>query len=171
MQRSFASLRPQEVLQLAICIEERNAGIYHRFAEMFTEFGDPESLEIAAVFWEMAIEEREHHALLQRRYSEQYGNAVSSFTEQELIEFIEVPRLHNGDVFGAVDGIAARQSALQVALQAEVSAQLFYAKMTEQTADAALRQTYYNLAQIEDGHVAFLEAKLSQDVTAKPTVQ
>jgi rubrerythrin len=171
MQRSFASLKPQEVLHIAICIEERNAGIYHRFAEMFTEFGDPESLEIAAVFWEMAIEEREHHALLQRRYDEQYGATTGSLTEERLIELIEVPRLDNGDVFGAVDGLAARQAALQVALQAEVSAQLFYTKMVEQTADAALRQTYYNLAQMEDGHVAFLEAKLSQDITAKPTLQ
>ncbi|HKD83318.1 MAG TPA: ferritin family protein [Terriglobales bacterium] len=171
MQRSFASLRPQEVLHIALCIEQRNAGIYHRFAEMFTEFGDPESLEIAAVFWEMAVEEREHHALLERQYIQQYGNPVRSFSEEELVEFIEVPRLEHGDVFGAVDGLAARQAALQVALQAEVSAQLFYTRMTEQTADAALRQTYYNLAQMEDGHVAFLEAKLSQDTTAKPILQ
>lgn len=171
MQRSFASLRPQEVLHIAICIEERNAGIYHRFAEMFTEFADPDSLEIAAVFWEMAIEERAHHALLQRRYSEQYGNPVRSLSEEELVELVEVPRLENSDIFDAVDGIAARQSALQVALQAEVSAQLFYTNMTEHTADATLRQTYYNLAQMEDGHVAFLEAKLAQDTPPKPTLQ
>lgn len=171
MQRSFASLRPQEVLHIAICIEERNAGIYHRFAEMFSEFGDPESLEIAAVFWEMAIEEREHHALLQSRYSEQYGIAIPSLTEQELIEFIEVPRLENADVFGAPDGVTARRSALQVALHAEVSAQLFYSEMVEQTTDAILRQTYNNLAQIEDGHISFLESKLGQDTASKPTLQ
>ena len=52
MQRSFVSLSPQEALQVAISIEDRNAELYHSFAELFTEFGDEESLDIAAVFWE-----------------------------------------------------------------------------------------------------------------------
>src|SRR5207253_2455581 len=47
MKRDFASLTPQEALHVAIFIEERNAEIYHQFAEMFSEFHDPESLEIA----------------------------------------------------------------------------------------------------------------------------
>ena len=57
MTRNFTSLSPQEALQVAIYIEERNAGVYQRFAEMFTEFRDPESLEIAGVFWDMSVEE------------------------------------------------------------------------------------------------------------------
>ena len=48
MKRDFASLSAQEALHVAIFIEERNAEIYHQFAEMFAEFRDPESLEIAA---------------------------------------------------------------------------------------------------------------------------
>ena len=60
MKRSFASLDPQEALHVAIFIEERNAELYHRFAEMFVEFRDSESLEIASVFWEMAAEEKNH---------------------------------------------------------------------------------------------------------------
>ena len=47
MQRSFASLTAQEALHVGICIEDRNAELYHGFAELFTEFGDEESLEIA----------------------------------------------------------------------------------------------------------------------------
>src|SRR6516164_7254022 len=60
MKRDFASLSTQEALHVAIFIEERNAEIYHQFAEMFAEFRDPESLEIAAAFWDMATEERKH---------------------------------------------------------------------------------------------------------------
>ena len=47
MKRSFASLNPQEALHVAIFIEERNAELYHQFADMFIEFADSESLEIA----------------------------------------------------------------------------------------------------------------------------
>ena len=65
MPRSFSSLTPSQVLQVAISIEQRNSEVYHRFAEMFTEFGDEESLEIASVFWEMAVEERGHRASLE----------------------------------------------------------------------------------------------------------
>ena len=99
MTRAFASLTPQEALHVAIFIEERNAGIYHRFAEMFTEFRDAESLEIASVFWDMAVEEKRHSALLQRRYQERFGNARCSLTEEDLQEMIEVPKLEDGDVF------------------------------------------------------------------------
>ena len=75
MPRSFAELDAQEALHVAIFIEERNAEIYHRFASMFTEFGDVESQAIAGVFWEMAEEERRHSSMLQSRYCQQYGNS------------------------------------------------------------------------------------------------
>jgi rubrerythrin len=170
MQRTFASLTPEEALAIAISIEERNAGIYHRFAEMFTEFGDAESLEIAAVFWEMAVEERSHHAMLERKYWEQYGVPERLYTEDELVELIEVPTLHEGEVFAVAGSLAGRQQALQVALRAEVSAQQFYSKLVAETPDITLRKTYHELAEMEDGHVSFLQAKLTQDEPEEPSV-
>ncbi len=172
MKRSFASLSPQQALDVAISIEKRNAEIYHRFAEMFTEFGDEVSLEIGAIFWEMAIEERDHQALLQQKSVEQYGGSSSTLTEDDLVELIEVPRLEHGDVFAAGnDAITARHRALQVALQAELSAQGFYTKLAEQTPTGPLRQIYSDLAKMEDGHVAYLEAKLSHDTAGNPSLQ
>jgi rubrerythrin len=170
--KNFSSLGPQEALKVAISIEERNADIYHRFAEMFTEFGDEESLQVGTIFWEMAIEEKDHRALLQQKYSEQYGDSACSLTEEDLVELIEVPRLENSDVFGAGnDAITARGRALQVALQAELSAQDFYTKLAEQTPPGPLRQVYCDLATMEDGHVASLEAKLAQDTAEHPKLQ
>ncbi|MGA2902475.1 MAG: ferritin family protein [Candidatus Korobacteraceae bacterium] len=169
--KNFSSLSGQEALEIAISIEKRNAEIYHRFAEMFTEFGDEGSLEIAGVFWEMAVEERSHRALLQQKYTEQYGDSTCSLTEEDLVELIEVPRLENGDVFGAGNAITARGRALRVALQAELSAQGFYAKLTEQTPPGPLRQVYCDLATMEDDHVASLEAKLAQDTAEHPKLQ
>ncbi len=101
MRRSFSSLDPQEALHVAIFIEERNAELYHRFAEMFVEFRDSESLEIASVFWEMAAEEKQHSSLLQGKYMEEYGSSRCALTEEDLVEWIEVPKLEDGDVFAA----------------------------------------------------------------------
>ena len=165
MKRSFTALDPREALHVAISIEERNAELYHRFAEMFVEFRDPESLEIAGVFWEMAIEERRHSFLLQGKYSELYGNVSSALTEEDLVEFIEVPKLDDGDLFAgdAVKWRNARQQALHVALKAEARAQLFYFNLAENTQPGPLRSIYQELAEIEDAHLAYLERKLNRD--------
>ena len=171
MQRSFVSLSPQEALQVAISIEERNAGLYHRFAELFTEFGDEESLEIAAVFWEMAIEERGHASLLQQKYAERYGDAACAVTEDDLVEIVEVPKLESSDALSAPkDGVSGRTRALNVALQAEVGAQQFYARLAEQTQYTPLRELFLELAGMEDSHVAYLEHKLAQDGAEQPSV-
>jgi rubrerythrin len=160
MQRAFASLTAQEALHVAIFVEERNAGIYHRFAEMFTEFHDADSLEIASVFWDMAVEEKRHSSLLQATYQDRYGNARCSLTEENLLELIEVPRLDDGDVFavGPAVELSARERALQVALTAETSAHNFYTRLVEQTEQGPLRRLYTELAMMEDGHMIFLQS-------------
>ena len=163
MRRTFASLNAQEALHVAIFIEERNAGIYRRFAEMFTEFRDPDSLEIASVFGDMAVEERRHSGVLQEKYEERYGNASCVLTEEDLQDMIEVLRLDHGDVFAdpttAKD--STRERALKVALAAEQSAQNYYSRLAEQTKDGHLRRLYNELATMEEGHVAYLENVLS----------
>ena len=82
MKRDFVSLTAQEALHVAIFIEERNAEIYHQFAEMFAEFHEPESLEIASTFWDMANEERQHGTLLRKRYFDRYGTRPCAVTDQ-----------------------------------------------------------------------------------------
>jgi rubrerythrin len=162
MTRAFTSLNPQEALHIAIFIEERNADIYHRFAEMFTEFRDTESLEIAAVFWDMAVEEKRHSALLQGTYQDHFGEDVCPLTEEDLSDMIEVPKLENGDVFAAAKGStdSARKRALKVALAAEKSAHDYYARLRDQTDDRVLHQLYNELSQMEDGHVVYLQNML-----------
>ena len=162
MTRAFASLNPQEALHVAIFIEERNAEIYQRFAEMFTEFRDPESLEIAGVFWDMSVEEKRHSTQLQGKYQERYGNASCAMTEEDLKDMIEVPKLESSEVFAAAENCEAtpRERAIQVALHAEESAQDFYAQLVPQTSDQALRRLYVELATMEEGHVVFLQSAL-----------
>jgi rubrerythrin len=171
MLRSFASLTPSEALQAAISIEQRNAGIYHRFAQMFAEFGDEESLEIASVFWEMAVEEQGHRAFLEENYLSAYGPLNGTLTEDALTELVEVPKLDCADILTRDNAPSARDRALQVAVQAEVSAQEFYEKLVKQTPAGPLRQVFIDLARMEDGHVSYLEAKLVSETTDTPTVQ
>ncbi|HVP54591.1 MAG TPA: ferritin family protein [Candidatus Eisenbacteria bacterium] len=158
MTRAFASLNPQEALHVAILIEDRNAGIYQRFAQMFTEFHDAESLEIASVFQDMSAEEKRHSAMLQERYKERYGSEACPLTEENLREMIEVPRLEDGDVFDETETShrSARERALQVALNAERNAHDFYARLVEQTEEDSLRRLYIELSMMEDGHVESL---------------
>jgi len=170
MQRSFVALSPQEVLQVAISIENRNADLYHNFAQMFTEFGDQESLEIADVFWEMAVEERSHSWQLKQKYEELYGDLACSISEQDLEEIVEVPKLDSGDVLDPDNATPGRMRAFNVALQAEISAQQFYEKLARRTPAGALHEIFAYLAQMEDNHVSYLEAKLAQDIEKEPRV-
>jgi erythrin-vacuolar iron transport family protein len=168
MPRSFASLTPSEALQAAISIEQRNAEVYHRFAEMFTEFGDEESLEIASVFWEMAVEEQGHRSLLEEKHMQAYGSLSGTLDESELNELVEVPKLDHADIITSTP--SPRERALRVALQAEVSAQEFYEKLVEQTPEGALLQVFKYLARMEDGHVAYLESKLVDNSSRSSTI-
>lgn len=161
MKRQFTSLTPQEALHVAVFIEERNAELYHRFAEMFVQFRDSDSLEIASVFWEMAAEERGHSTMLQQKYMDLYGNRACAMTEDDLQELIEIPRLETSDIFNSSEtGPSARERAFQVALNAEQQARRFYASLAANTSDPPLRRMYNDLAEFEMDHVAFLEKKL-----------
>jgi erythrin-vacuolar iron transport family protein len=164
MKREFTSLTPQEALHVAVFIEERNAALYHRFAEMFVEFRDLESLEIAGVFWDMAVEENHHSTKLFELYAERFGNTACTVTEEDICDMIEVPRLEDGDVFASDphNTNSARERALQVALAAELNARKFYSGIATATTDTKLRRLYKELAEFETDHVEFLERKVSQ---------
>jgi erythrin-vacuolar iron transport family protein len=162
MKRDFGSLTAQEALHVAIFIEERNADIYGQFAEMFADFRDPESLEIAAIFWDMAAEERDHGTRLQDRYFERFGTQPCSMTEDEISNFIEVPQLDNADLFSITRArlnMPPRHLALDVAIAAESSAMRYYSRLFDQTDDPGLAALYSELAHFEGEHVAALHRK------------
>jgi rubrerythrin len=164
MKRDFASLTAQEALHVAIFIEERNAGIYHQFAEVFAEFHDPESLEIASTFWDMANEERQHGTLLQKRYFDRYGTRPCAVTEDDIRDLIEVPRLENGEIFAFSKlkvGRSPREMALEVAISAEQAAVRYYTRLSELTEDAELRAAYRELVDFENGHTDWLQKKMA----------
>jgi rubrerythrin len=165
VKRAFASLNAQEALHVAIFIEERNANVYRQFSEMFAEFRDPESLEMASAFWEMSNEERCHGTTLQKRYFDRYGSRACAVTEEDISDFIEVPRLEDGHVF-AIDEVKAGRSpktmALEIAAAAEDSALRFYRGLAETCPDAELRVLYQDFVNFEANHSDWLAQKLAQ---------
>jgi rubrerythrin len=163
MKREFSSLTAQEALHVAIFIEERNAEIYSQFAELFAEFKDSESLQIAQVFWDMAEEERHHGTMLQERYFERYGTRHCIVTEENIRDQIEVPKLDNGELFAIIRSRTTHSphyKALEIALTAEESAQRFYARLVPRTDDEGLKKIYYELAEFEDAHSQLLRGKI-----------
>jgi len=160
VKRTFASLSAQEALHVAIFIEERNAEIYRQFAEMFAEFRDPESLEIAAAFWDLFNEERRHGSMLQQRYLDRHGTSSCAITEEDIRELIEVPRLENGEIFSVSkvkSGRSPRQMAFAVAIAAEESAAQFYRELAESAQDPQMRAFYQEFADLESTHSTLLE--------------
>jgi len=165
MKRDFTALTAQEALHVAIFIEERNAEIYHQFAEMFAEFRDPESLEIASTFWDMANEERKHGTSLQKRYFDRYGTRPCAVTEEDIRDFIEVPRLENGEIFtiGRLKvGRSPRQMALEIALAAEQNAIRYYTRLSETAEDPEFREVYREFVDFELEHSGWLEKKVAE---------
>jgi rubrerythrin len=162
MKRSFQSLSPLEGLHVAIFIEERNAGIYHRFAEMFASFQDFASLEIAGVLWDMASEERNHSSLLQRFYTAKYGQASCALTDTDILESIELPLLDEEIFNSTAEAATAHHRALVVALNAEHQAHIFYSELAETAGDPELRALYIELCSFEADHVALLEARIAK---------
>lgn len=170
MKRDFRSLSAQEALQVAIFIEERNADIYHQMGEMFAEFHDAESLEVARAFWETAAEERDHENRLQKRYFERYGAELCPITEDDLRELIEVPKLDVGNLFAllkSIDGRPPRELAFEVADQAERQAIHFYRALAETTADARMRAVYREFAELETAHGDWVKKKLAEAGTTR----
>ena len=161
MKRTFASLAPQEALNVAIFIEERNAEIYRHFAELFSQFGDPDSIDLSIAFREMSLEERRHSTLLQRRYSERYGTRPCSVTEDDISDLIEVPSLHCADVFGVRDlTTSPRLKAFIVAHAAEAAAESFYRRVVDSTHDSSLRAFFQEFVDMEAQHASWLESHM-----------
>ncbi len=165
MKRDFASLTAQEALHVAIFIEERNAEIYHPFAELFAGFRDDESLEIAGTFWDMAAEERRHGTDLQQRYFDRYGTRPCAITDDDVRDFIEVPQLNSGDIFAisrASGGRSPRELALEIAITAEQNAVRYYSRLAELTEEEELRELYREFSSFEREHTDFLEKKIAE---------
>jgi rubrerythrin len=139
--RSFESLTEQEVLALAIALEEEDERVYSDFAENFRK----DFPATAAMFEGMRDEESTHRRRLIDLYRAKFGE--------------HIPLIRRGDVKGLVSRRAIwltqplrPEAARRQASTLEVETRLFYEKAASRTQDASIRQLLNDLAQEERVH-------------------
>lgn len=169
MTRDFSSLTAQEALSIAIAIEERNATVYHHLGNLFSQFCS-DAPTLAVSFFELESAERRHGALLISRYVERYGTLNTGVSEEDIRDFIEVPRYDVASVLTAVEigqPGSARHIALEIAAAAERSALQYYRHLVATTLDPELKSLYEEFVALEQEHTDWLDIELGAEAVAR----
>src|SRR5882672_773844 len=158
--KTFESLTEQEVLALAISLEEEDARIYEDFAAGLQQ-NYPEQ---AAKFREMRQEEDGHRHRLLEHYKSRFGDHVPLIRRQDVRGFV------NRRPVWLVRPLGLK--AVQKAAEGmELETKRFYEIAARRTRDAGIRQLLGDLAEEERGHAHVAEqiaqTKLSMDEAAQ----
>ena len=139
--RSFESLSEQEILALAIALEEEDERVYADFVESFRK----DFPATATMFEGMREEESTHRRKLIELYRTKFGE--------------HIPLIRRGDVRGLVSRRPIwlmqplrPEAARRQAATLEVETRIFYEKAASRTQDASIRQLLNDLAQEERTH-------------------
>ena len=157
--RTFESLSEQEILALAISLEEEDERIYADYAEGLRQtFPDT-----AAMFDGMREEESGHRRRLIELYRSKFGE--------------HIPLIRRNDVRGFIDRKPIwltkplrLEAVRKEAATMEVETRRFYEKSADRTQDASIRQLLNDLAQEERSHeyrAGELEEKLDETARGK----
>ena len=155
MPKPFSELSEQEVLALAISLEEEDGRIYGDFAERLRE-KFPSTAEMLV---KLQHEESDHRQRLIDRYRGQFGE--------------HIPLIHRSDVRGFVARrpvwlmrvLSAAQVRKQVVVM-ELESRRFYEAAASRTSDAATRRLLGDLALVEAGHEALAEGLESAQIAS-----
>jgi rubrerythrin len=139
--RPFNSLSEQEILALAVSLEEEDERVYADFAEGLRE-SFPAS---AAVFDGMRKEETIRRERLLSVYRERFGEHIPLIRRQDVKGFVHRPPLWLLRPLG-LDAVRRQASAI------EVETRRFYEKAASRAEDATVRQLLDDLAQEERDH-------------------
>ncbi len=149
--RRFSELNEQEILALAISLEEEHSRIYADYA-----YGLKERYPASAnVFVEMAEEENEHRRWLFEIYQQKFGDHIPLIRRQDVKGFVVHTPLWMVRPMG-LD--AVRKQAEEI----EYETRKFYERALERTTDAKIRKLLGDLVEAERGHESLAE-KLSDE--------
>jgi len=150
--KRFGDLTDQEILALAVSIEEEDARIYRDFAAgLRADY--PAS---AKVFDQMAEEESDHRRRLIEIYRERFGEHLPLIRRQDVRGFVTHPPLWLVRPLG-LDKVR------KYAEQMEYENARYYTKAAERTTDASTRKLLVDLAEEERGHES-LAARLGETI-------
>src|SRR6266542_2073294 len=155
--RPFETLTEQEILALAISLEEEDARIYDDFATGLREHY-PEQAE---KFKELRHEEDGHRHRLLDLYRRRFGDHVPLIRRQDVRGFVRRRPVWLVRPLGL-------KAVLKEAELMELETKRFYEAAARRTTDAGIRQLLGDLAEEERGHAQLAErladsSKLSEE--------
>jgi rubrerythrin len=157
--KALTELTEREVLALAISSEEEDSRIYQSFADRLR----PEYAASAAIFDDMAEEERGHRDSLYDLYRQKFGQHLPPIRREDVRGFLKrrrpwwEPSLNLDSMRGEAE-LMERQAAN------------FYDQAASRATDVSVRQLFVHLADVERGHERraeeIAEAHLTKDSAA-----
>jgi rubrerythrin len=145
--RSFKSLNEQEILALAIALEEEDARIYGDFADGLAQ-NYPGTVKILN---EMREEENEHRHRLIELHRQKFGEHIPLIRRQDIKGFVTRRPVW------LVRPLGLEAVRRQVEIM-ELETKRFYESAIRQSTDAGIRQLLGDLAEQERKHVHLAEA-------------
>src|SRR5437870_8120966 len=139
--KDFHSLSQQEILALAISLEEEDERVYADFAEGLRQ-DFPAS---AAVFDGMRAEEAGHRRRLLESYRAKFGDHIPLIRREDVKGFVQRRPVWLVRPLG-LDAVRNHASAI------EVETRRFYERAAARSEDAGVRQLLDDLAQEERAH-------------------
>jgi rubrerythrin len=152
--RNFDSLSEQEILALAISLEEEDARIYHDFADGLKDSYPAQ----AAKFDELRAEEDGHRHRLLDLYRQRFGDHVPLIRRHDVKGFVSRKPVWLVRPLGLT--AARKQAALM-----EAETRRFYEAAARRTTDAGIRQLLGDLAEEERKHTETAAEMGSADLT------
>lgn len=139
--RNFAELSEQEILALAVSLEEEDQRVYLEYAHGLAE-SYPAS---AQMFTEMAQEESEHRRRLIEIYRRRFGEHIPLIRRQDVRGFVQHKPIWMVRPLG-LDAVRRQ------AEEREYETRQFYERAQERATDAGVRRLLGDLAAAEAGH-------------------
>ncbi len=152
--KSFSELSEQEILALAISLEEEHARIYADYADGLKE-SFPASTK---VFIDMAEEENEHRRWLIDLHRKKFGEHIPLVRRQDVKGFVKLNPLWMVRPLG-LETVRKQAEAI------EYETRKFYEKALERTTDASMRKLLGDLAAAEREHESLAEKLSSEHLT------
>lgn len=149
--KTYSELNEQEILALAISLEEEHSRIYADYADGLKETYPASAL----VFTEMAEEENEHRRWLIDMYRSKFGEHIPLVRRQDVKGFITHEPLWMVRPLG-LDKVRKQAETI------EFETRNFYERTLERTSDASIRKLLGDLAAAERQHIS-----LAQKLDAK----
>jgi rubrerythrin len=160
--RTFSELSEQEILALAVSLEEEDQRVYLEYAHGL-EDRYPAS---AKIFTDMAAEESEHRRRLIELYRRRYGEHIPLIRRQDVRGFVQHKPIWMVRPLG-LEAVRAQAEAR------EYETRQFYQRAQARTTDAGVRKLLGDLAAAEAGHESLAhrlgEKHLTGDARAQET--